>query len=342
MKKLFASVLVVCLCLSLLTGCSGPGATASPAPASAAAPAPSAAAPAATGGSDAFVVGYSNIADTDRWCKYTTDQFAMYASQNSNVKLLMNDANLDIARQIDQVDNFILQGANLIILAPVDYAGVVPGIKAANDAGIPVICSMIAAESGDYTYVGASHYDAGKMQGDYLAEVLPQNAKVLYLGGTPGLAHTTARWEGFQDGCLKVRTDVQLLDQQTGNYVRAEGMSLTENWIQRFDQFDAIVAANDEMALGAVEALKGANRLEGVMVVGVDASYDACVAIRNGEMTLSVFQNGDAIGKKTSEVMMEILNGGTPPKENIVPFENVTKDNVEKYYQDYLAQGYGK
>lgn len=103
-------------------------------------------------------------------------------------------------------------------------------------------------------YCGSNDEDAGKLQAEYCIENLPENAKVLYMSGTLGMNHTTLRMNGFKDLLAAERPDVTIIAEQDGNYDRAKGMQITEDWIQSYDEFDAIVCANDQMALGAIEA----------------------------------------------------------------------------------------
>jgi inositol transport system substrate-binding protein len=112
---------------------------------------------------------------------------------------------------------------------------------------------------------------------------------------------------------------------------RARGMQLTEDWMQSFAKIDCIAAANDEMALGALEALKGANRNAGVLIAGVDATADACKAIKNGEMAITILQSAPGISKNCYDTVKKIQNGEPVDKEVIVPHENVTIDNVDNY-----------
>lgn len=278
-----------------------------------------------------FVIGYTNLADTDVFTMSRKTAFIDAAKADPDLDIRFTDANLDISKQLDQIDNFITQHVNAIIAVPVDYDGIVPGIEKANAAGIPVITLGIAAAGGDYTFVGSKNYDAGKLQGEFMKEKLPKNAKILYLQGTPGLYHSVERLQGFTDACLKQRPDVTLLASLTGNYDRAEGMKVTEDWIQSFPQFDAIIAANDQMALGALEALKTADRLKGVMISGVDGTADALKAIKAGEMSQSIFQNAKGQGAATFDVIESIKAGNKAPKEKLVAFESITADNIDKY-----------
>lgn len=287
---------------------------------------------AAVSGEKGALVGYANMADTDVFINKRKENFQKLVKDDPDIRVVYTDANNDNNKQLDQIDNFIVQGVDIMLVVPVDYAGVGVGIKKANRAGIPVICLGIEAESGKSVFVGSPNKEAGIQQGEFMREHLPQNAKVLYLEGYPGYSHTAERWEGFKEACLDKRPDVTLLASQTGNYERDMGMKVTEDWIQTYQDFDAIVAANDQMALGALQALKTANRLEGVMISGVDGVDDALRAIKNGEMAQSILQNAPAQAKAAYEAMKKILAGEEVPSRIVVPFESITKDNIDQYY----------
>ena len=278
-----------------------------------------------------FRVGYANMADTDVFVKARKDAFIAASKDDPNLDVIFTDANLDMQKQLDQIDNFIAQQVDAIIVVPVDYEGIVPGVEKANAAGIPVIALGIESASGDFCFVGSTNIDAGRMQGDFMAANLPENAKVLYLEGTPGLYHSKERFEGFKEACLDKRPDITLLSKLTGEYDREKGMKVAEDWIQKFPEFDAIVAANDQMALGAVQALRTANRLEGVMVSGVDGVPDALQNIKDGNMAQTIFQNAVGQGSQTYEAVKQIMGGNKAPENIIVPFESITSENVDQY-----------
>ncbi len=280
---------------------------------------------------DVFKIGYANSADADVFDKLKKDTFAEMAGQDSTIEVTYSDANVDQQKQLDQIDNFIMQEMDLIIVVPIDYSGVTPGIKACNDAGIPVICLGIEAEGGDYTFVGCENRDAGIMQADYMADALPQDAKVLYLSGTPGLYHSVQRHDGFVETMAEKRTDVTIAAEMTGEYYRDKAQKVVEDWCQTFDQFDAIVAANDQMALGAIEALKAANRLDGVLVAGVDATDDALNAIKSGEMAISIRQSAPALAENCLKTAKALQAGEEIEKRVVVDFEPVTIDNVDEF-----------
>lgn len=281
---------------------------------------------------ETFIIGYCNGADSDVFMVARKNAFIEATKDNASIEIKFADANQDPQKQLGDADTFIAQGVDLLILVPNDAEAIVPAVESANAAGIPVICLGIKAASGDYIYVGSENYDAGHMQGEYFAENLPENAKVLYLAGTAGMDHSAARRDGFNDALSEAgRTDVEILADLDGNYEMAKAMQITEDWIQKYPEFDAVVAANDQMALGAVEALKGANRLEGVMITGIDGLAEAYDAIVAGEMVQTILQDAPGQADAAYEVVQKLMNGETIDNEVLVPFQSVTADNVEQF-----------
>jgi inositol transport system substrate-binding protein len=289
----------------------------------------------AGGGKDSggkkFEVGYANMADSDVFVLARKNAI-IEASKGLDINFQFSDANNDIQRQLDQADIFISRKVNTLVLVPVDSTGVIPAVQKANTAKIPVICLGIKAGGGDFVFVGSQNYDAGHMQGEVFAKLLPRDAKVLYLAGTAGLDHSRDRRIGFNDALKEAgRTDITILADMDGDYVRDKAMKITEDWIQAFPQFDGIVAANDQMALGAVEALKTANRLQGVLITGIDGITEAIQAVKDGFMVQTVLQNAPGQAKAALEVIQKIVAGENPGKEVFVPFESITKDNANRY-----------
>ncbi len=337
-KKCIAMALSGMMALSALAGCGSTAETTDTAAggADAAAATDSAAAQGAT-------IGYVNLADTDVFCMARETAFKTSAEE-AGYTVEFTDGNNDVQKQIDQAKSFIAKGVDLLILVPCDAAGIVPAIQEANNANIPVILFGIDASGADtlsYTFIGSPNYDAGYMQGEYFAAQLPQDASVCYLAGTAGLDHSAARRDGLKAALEeKGRSDITILDDQDGDYVKDEGMRITQAWIQKYGagsgtvQFSAVIAANDQMALGAMEALKGANVLTNageVMISGVDGTADGIQAVKDGFMAQTVLQ--DAPGQATAAVdaIQKILAGEDAGKEVMVPFVSITKDNVDQY-----------
>jgi inositol transport system substrate-binding protein len=286
-----------------------------------------------TGGEKKYTVGYINMADADVFATVRKQALLdLVKAEAPNISIKTADANLDIQRQLDQADVFISQKVDCLILIPVDFEGVTPAVLKANQVGIPVICIGNQASGGDYVFIGSQNIESGRMQGELFAKLLPQNAQILYLAGTAGLDWAKERRDGFNNALKDAgRTDVKVLADIDGDALREKGMKITEDWIQAFPQFDAIVAGNDQMALGAIEALKAANRINGVLITGVDGTADARNAVREGTMTQTILQDADGLAVATLETMRKFFAGEKPEGIIWVPFKSITKDNVDQY-----------
>ena len=323
-KRAGALTMAGALSLGMLAGCGNDGSGGS----------------GASGAEGGFEIGYVNLADTDVFCM--SRETALTAElEGTDFSVSFSDGNNDNQKQIDQTNAFLSKGVDALVLVPADSDAIAPAITAANGNGTPVICLGIKANSGDFTYIGSENYEAGELQGQYMAEVLPENAKVLYCAGTAGLQHSAERRQGFQDALAAAgRDDVEILADQDGDYVKDEAMRICDAWIQTYSDgaggvtFDAIVCANDQMALGCVESLKGAGLLTGageILISGVDGSDDGLQAVADGFMAQTVLQDAPGQAKACHEVLELLKNGETPEKEVIVPFQSVTKDNVADY-----------
>lgn len=312
MKRILA-VLCAALLMTALTACGGDSSEES-----------------SGGGNDQITIGFTNMADTDVFCKYTMDQFVQQA-EAKGWSVTTADAELDTKKQIDQVNNFIASKVDVIVIEAVDSDAIVPGIEAANQANIPVICLVCDATGGDFIYVGSDNYQCGQAQAEFYNEALPENAKIVYLAGTPGLTHSNLRHDGFFENFK--RDDVEVVAELSANFEREEGMKIMQDLIQAHPQIDGVVSANDQMALGAVQALKAADRLNGVVICGVDATEDGMRSIKEGEMTGSMLYNGIVQAQNTVMSIEKILAGEETESRVISPFELVTQDNVDEYSQ---------
>lgn len=323
MKKNLA-VLLLTMAMTV-TGLAGCGGEAPPAEESA-----SAEKTTAEGENDtaAYTFGFITLADSDVWCKSVCTSFEEYvAATYPKCEVVTADGNSDANLQIQAVENFIAQKVDVIVLQPADADATGPAIEAANAAGIPVITTAIRSNSGDYTYVGPENIEAGKMHAQFVMDNCEAGAKILYLQGTAGLSHSTDRYNGFIQGLDEAGFDYELLAAQDGDYLRTEGLRITEDWIQKYQEFDVIVSSNDQMALGAIEALKGAN-IEGVIVLGLDATDDARAEIKAGTMAGSLKQDAAAIAQTSADLSVEAA-GGAEIEDTYVEWVMITAENVD-------------
>ena len=166
------------------------------------------------------------------------------------------------------------------------------------------------------------------MQGEYMAAHLPPNAKVVYLQGDGTQGSAVGRWEGFKEACLDKRPDVQLLSLVDAGWSKAEALKTMMLWMNMFPEINGVVAGNDEMALGAVAALKGANRLKGCLVSGVDATSAGLAAVETGEMAQTVKQDAKAQGEGALTLAEGFIKGNPPSGDLAIPFTSITADNI--------------
>lgn len=280
--------------------------------------------------SGALTVGYTFHGAADVFQNDLKNEFVA-AAEALGLKVNVIDPNLDTALQVAAVETFISQQVDAIAISFLDAEALIPVVKEAIAAGIPVIGvnSECNYEGEMYSYVGSLNYDSGRIQGEYFNNILPEGGKVVILEGTPGMEHSIARKAGVMDNLIDIRPDVELLASLNADYRRDLGMNVMEDWIQAFPQIDLVVAANDQMALGAIEALKGAGRLEGVMVTGIDGTDGARAALKSGEMTMSVVQDGKGQGKKAAEVAKMMIGGTGGGERYIIPFYPIDKNNPD-------------
>lgn len=330
--KVLSVILVLALLMIGAVACSnGNDNPATPAPSASAEPSS-----APSGGDVApFVVGFSNVNDIYPYCVKFRD-YLVADAEAEGMQVIVADAAGDAAVQNGQIDNFIVQGANVVTAISCDLDGSVPAVESAKAAGLPYISFLTSVRDDDnypaYIYIGSKNYDAGLLQGQYLAENLPENAKILYLTGQPNDQQYIDRKAGLVDG-LASRTDVEILSEQTSNNTKDLGMSITEDWLQAYDHFDGIVGQNDDSVLGAIEVLKGASLLDSVITVGLDGSDDGLASIANGELTMSVLQDAKSQAAAAVDVFKQLRDGVDPAtiEDIYVPFAAVTKDNVADY-----------
>ena len=270
---------------------------------------------------------YANFDDADGFCAQIKDGFANKAKADG-IQVEFLDAKNDGNMQIDQLNEAISGGAGAIVLLAADGSSIVKTIEKANNAGIPVITVNRSVAGGKVLRAYSDDKEAGRMQGEYMASHLPPNAKIVYLQGDGTQSSAVGRWEGFKAACLDKRPDIQLLSFVDAGWSKAEALKTMTLWMTMFPEINGVVAGNDEMALGAVAALKGANRLEGGLVSGVDASAAGLAAVEAGEMVQTIKQDAKAQGEAALTLVEGFLKGNAPSGDLAIPFTSITADNI--------------
>lgn len=243
-------------------------------------------------------------------------------AKDKNVELVVMDAQNDSSTQSNQVEDLITQGLDLIIINPVDSTAISPSVQSANDANIPVICVDRKSDEGEIvSLVASDNVKGGEMAGEYILKELGENAQVAQLEGIPGASSTRERGEGFKNA---TEGKIDLVASQTANFDRAEGMSVMENLLQAEPEIKAVFSQNDEMAMGASEAIKASGK--DVIIVGFDGNEDALKAVENGSLSATVAQKPKEMGKLAIETAISFLEGESVEEYVASPLELVVKE----------------
>jgi ribose transport system substrate-binding protein len=236
----------------------------------------------------------------------------------------------NVEEQLRFMEDAITKGVDAIIVVPADGQGIIPGIEKANAAGIPVVTPNTRAAGGKVvSWDGAANFDAAYEVAKYVLDQLGASKKVIYLEGTPGNQTATDRTKGAHKAIEEA--GAQLLASQTAKFSRVEGQNVMENLLQQFPQIDAVIAGNDEMALGAIEALDAAGRLEGVKVSGFDGNNDAKKALKEGRLTATGDQRPDAQAYWGVVSAFIELKGMPVARDIYLPAPIMTPENVDKF-----------
>jgi ribose transport system substrate-binding protein len=257
---------------------------------------------------------------------------AQKAADQAGVQLVVADGANDSAKQADEIANFITQRLDVMLVNPTDSDAVVPSVQKANDAKIPVIALDRAANGGTLaSFIASNNIVAGRDAAQLLLEGVPQGAKVAMLVGVPGASAARDRGQGFTDALADKTLNtkgVTLVAQQVANFDRGQALNVMQNVLTANPDIAGVFCQNDEMALGAVQAIKARGLTGKVAVVGIDGSDDAISAIKAGDMYATVAQQPDIMGQLGVASAVEILNGQTPPQQIDVPLKTVTKANA--------------
>lgn len=257
-----------------------------------------------------------------------------WAAEN-NVDYTSYDGNYDAATQLSQVETMIADGCDAIILNPQDADACAACVDAAAEAGIPVIGVNTMVNSDKLTsYVGSQDVSAGEDIMKFMIKHMGTEAfNIVIIEGPMGQSAQLQRYEGISN-VLKDYPDIKVLDYNTANWSRSEAMTLMETWITTHgDKIQAVVAENDEMALGARQAIEAAGL--DIPCIGVDGITDAVTAVQNGGMIASDFQNAEGQMTGALDTAVKAVNGETVEKQYWIPFEMITPENAADYVNKY-------
>ena len=255
--------------------------------------------------------------------------------------LVMLDAQNDAQNQITQVENLIAQKVDIIVVAAVDSDAIVPAIEMCEEANIPLVgVNMLINTDQPYHYVGPDDVLAGELEMQHAIDEIGGKGNVVILEGPIGQSAQIQRLEGNMNVLKKYEGKVELLAQQTANWSREEALSLVENWIETFGgKINAVVAQNDEMALGAIQALEAAGVKDKVVVTAVDAIKDGCNAVKEGKLLGTVYQDAALEGQEAVQKAYDVLEGTvTEKKLDYIDMPWIMTENVDDFLTTIYAE----
>ena len=264
--------------------------------------------------------------------------FASY----DDMELTVMDSKNDLQTQISNMETCVSQGYDYIILLPLEPAAEDDLVAQYIEDGTPMMnINLDDLQVEKASSVIANPYDLGTIVSEYAKTLIPEDANVVVLLGPSGNTDSIERRHAYEDVIFTQMEGVTILDEQLGDWEKAKGMELMENWLQVYDDIDAIFSMNDAMAIGAYEAAADAGRADDIMFFGVDGLADAAVAIRDGEIDATALQDAQVMAQEGARIVHEVLTG-----ENAEGFEKtqidvtlITPDNVAEFVERYTANG---
>ncbi len=281
-------------------------------------------------GAKKLVIGSTMLSMQNEFVVNVSDEMEAKAKE-LGVELITVDAERSALKQVEQVESFIAQGVDAIVMNPCEVEASSPAVKLALDAKIPIINVNSETTAKPTSFVGSDDVESARIAMNYIVKKLGGKGNVIMMHGYMGQAAQIKRDKGAKE-ILKANPGLKLLAEQSGEWDRAKAMSLTENWIQSYGtKINAIFAQNDEMGLGVVKALEAAGLKDKIIVVSIDAIPDALQAVKKGTLDATVYQNAKQQGSKAIENAVKAAKGEAFEKEVLIPFQLVTKENLNEF-----------
>jgi inositol transport system substrate-binding protein len=291
----------------------------------------------------AETVGVSMALFDDNFLTVLRNGMTDYAGTIEGVEIQAEDAQNDVAKQLDQINNFIASGVDAIIVNPVDTSATQAMSQAAEAAGIPLVYvnrQPINVDSlpDNQAFVASNEVESGTLETmevcRLLAEAGKTDAQIYVMQGELSNQAAVQRTQDIHDVIASGNCGVTLniIDQQTANWSRDQAQNLMTNWLSTASPFDAVIANNDEMAIGAIQAMNASGiAKEDVIVGGIDATADALKAMEAGELDVTVFQDAAGQGKGALDAALALARGEAVEQKVYIPFQLVTPANLADF-----------
>ncbi len=280
-------------------------------------------------------IGVSVSAFDDNFLTLMRQAMQAHAKTLKGVDVQFEDARGDVGRQISQVETFISQKASAIIVNPVDTSATARMTEAARRAGIPLVYvnrKPMEKMGNGAVFVGSDELVAGHLQMEYLARQMGGKGNLAIMQGGLSADAARVRTQGVMD-VVKKYPGIKVVEQQSANWQRNEALNLMSRWLSAGTRIDAVASNNDEMAIGALLAMRQAGiSPKSILVAGVDATPDGLAEMRRGGLVATVFQDAKGQGRGSVDAAVRMAAGAKDvPPEVLIPFELVTSDNYQTF-----------
>ncbi|MFT3973666.1 MAG: sugar ABC transporter substrate-binding protein [Amaricoccus sp.] len=288
-------------------------------------------------------VGVSMAVFDDNFLTVLRNGMQDYAKTVPGVKLQIEDAQNDVGKQLNQIQNFVAAGVDAIIVNPVDTDATVAMTQAAKDAKIPLVFvnrqpANLADLPDNQAFVASDEKELGTLEATEVCRLLKaagkeKGANVLVLMGELSNQAARQRTEDIHDVIATADCNfMKIVEEQTANWSRTQGSDMMTNWLSSGVKFDAVISNNDEMAIGAIQALKSAGvDMKSVVVAGIDATQDALAAMAAGDLDVTVFQDAAGQGKGALDAALTLAKGEKVDQKVFIPFQLVTPANLADF-----------
>ena len=289
------------------------------------------------GSSYALTIGFSVARFDDNFLTVMRNDAVRHAEE-MGYTIQVDDAKDDVTTQLSQVQNYIASGVDAIIVTAIDTDTTQAMTKAAENAGVPLVYVNrqpidLDALGASTTFVGSNEKWSGTLAAFEMCVLAGGTGKAVMLMGQLSNEAARSRSEDFREVIrLSMCNGIELIEEQTANWSRLEANDLMTNWISAGLDFNIVFGNNDEMAIGAIQALKSAGiSMDDVIVGGVDATEDALMSMQAGDLDVTVFQNAAAQGAGAVDAAADLVAGKSLPNFVVIPFELVTPRNLDQY-----------
>jgi ribose transport system substrate-binding protein len=283
-----------------------------------------------------FKIGITqNNVGVDSYQTTYEQAFIAAAEANPDVDVVVLDAGGDVARQIAQIEDLIQQEVDAMIIWPTNGQAVVPAVRMAHKAGIPVIVtnSNIAEEGFEFiaSFSGPNNIQQGASSAELMCEALGGEGNIVQISGQPGYTTAIERSAGFQDRLPEVCPNVTLVDSQPGNWNREDSQRVMEAFLVQYDDIDGVYAGDDNMGAGALNAALASGRAEGITFVGATNFAVGYDAMERGEYWGSIYQSPVDDTEAALQTALDILAGEDLPFLNYFDTPKITQDNMGEF-----------